>query len=513
MAVSLELKRLKDLKIVGMSSTNGNIKLDGIETSVYTHPTTHSADMIVDGTINKAYTSIEKTKLANIKEGTTKVEPSTINGNIKIDGVESSIYTQHPPNINLMDETTHRITVTKENMSDLIMLDTYYDTISSTYKISNIYIDKSMEDYDIGFTYKVDTTLINSHGQFSNVINKFFGIYKWSDYSQDYEWAGVVGNVSTKYLSFDIVGTSDYYYRIYTTGSTEGFKEVSESITNGNILIDNKETRVYDSPFVKVELDIELELPNKTHYGMNYESIPISSDGAIVCNKPSYGTDWTHTTCQISSVSTKINNDNNMYMIFINNPSGSAFDTALLNKMSLVGASKFKMYDVINKYALLCYKGDTMEYVNFDMNTQNRFFRSFIFNYKSLDDRLMGSNSDSLIVDNIITLKNYSIPYITGTVSITVPANNGDFTYLIPHTLGVKPSRYEIYTLNDGQGYKTQFPLTKASSITVATGTFTVFSSLARAGVDANNIMVNFIRQTPYLETTETYQVQYYLYK
>jgi hypothetical protein len=37
--------------------------------TVYTHPATHSADMIVDGTTNKAYTATEKNKLAGIEAG------------------------------------------------------------------------------------------------------------------------------------------------------------------------------------------------------------------------------------------------------------------------------------------------------------------------------------------------------------------------------------------------------------------------------------------------------------
>ena len=39
---------------------------------VYTHPATHSADMIVDGTTNKAYTATEKNKLAGIETGANK---------------------------------------------------------------------------------------------------------------------------------------------------------------------------------------------------------------------------------------------------------------------------------------------------------------------------------------------------------------------------------------------------------------------------------------------------------
>lgn len=45
-------------------------KLSGIEAEAnkYVHPSTHSADIIVDGTTNKAYTAAEKTKLANLPE-------------------------------------------------------------------------------------------------------------------------------------------------------------------------------------------------------------------------------------------------------------------------------------------------------------------------------------------------------------------------------------------------------------------------------------------------------------
>lgn len=55
----------------GFMSAADKTKLDGIETGAnnYSHPATHSADMIVDGTNNKAYTAAEKTKLAGIEDG------------------------------------------------------------------------------------------------------------------------------------------------------------------------------------------------------------------------------------------------------------------------------------------------------------------------------------------------------------------------------------------------------------------------------------------------------------
>jgi hypothetical protein len=54
--------------------TKSDITALGIpaQDTVYTHPATHSADMIVDGTTNKAYTATEKNKLAGIETGANK---------------------------------------------------------------------------------------------------------------------------------------------------------------------------------------------------------------------------------------------------------------------------------------------------------------------------------------------------------------------------------------------------------------------------------------------------------
>jgi hypothetical protein len=54
--------------------TKADITALGIpaQDTVYTHPATHSADMIVDGTTNKAYTATEKDKLAGIETGANK---------------------------------------------------------------------------------------------------------------------------------------------------------------------------------------------------------------------------------------------------------------------------------------------------------------------------------------------------------------------------------------------------------------------------------------------------------
>jgi hypothetical protein len=53
-----------DKSKVTASTTNGNIKVDGSEMTVYTHPETHAATMIVEDDTHKFVTSTEKAKIA-----------------------------------------------------------------------------------------------------------------------------------------------------------------------------------------------------------------------------------------------------------------------------------------------------------------------------------------------------------------------------------------------------------------------------------------------------------------
>lgn len=55
----------------GFMSSTDKTKLDGVATGAnnYVHPTTHSADILVDGTTNKVFTATEKTKLSGIATG------------------------------------------------------------------------------------------------------------------------------------------------------------------------------------------------------------------------------------------------------------------------------------------------------------------------------------------------------------------------------------------------------------------------------------------------------------
>jgi len=87
--------------ITAAFTTTDKTKLDGIETGAnkYVHPSTHSLDIITETTSKKILTSTERTKLAGVSEGANRVENSTTNGNIKIDGVEKTVYI-HPAGTN-----------------------------------------------------------------------------------------------------------------------------------------------------------------------------------------------------------------------------------------------------------------------------------------------------------------------------------------------------------------------------------------------------------------------------
>ncbi|MBC2722040.1 hypothetical protein [Desulfosporosinus sp.] len=85
----------------GLMSPADKSKLNGIAANAnnYSHPSTHSADIIVDGTTNKAFTATEKTKLAGIATG-------------------ANAYTHpanHPPSIITQDASNRFVTDTEKN--------------------------------------------------------------------------------------------------------------------------------------------------------------------------------------------------------------------------------------------------------------------------------------------------------------------------------------------------------------------------------------------------------------
>ncbi len=68
------------------------------------------------GLSTEDYTTIEKNKLAGISANANKTEGSNINGNIKIDGIETTVYTHpstHPASI-IIEDSTHRFVTDAE---------------------------------------------------------------------------------------------------------------------------------------------------------------------------------------------------------------------------------------------------------------------------------------------------------------------------------------------------------------------------------------------------------------
>lgn len=109
--------------------------------TVYTHPATHSADIIVDGTTNKAYTATEKTKLSGIAENAnnyshpanhspsiitqdannrfvTDAEKSTWNGKADGDHAHTGVY--EPANATILKDADIGVTVQGYNANTVV---------------------------------------------------------------------------------------------------------------------------------------------------------------------------------------------------------------------------------------------------------------------------------------------------------------------------------------------------------------------------------------------------------
>ena len=130
----------------GLMSKTDKIKLDGVEAGAnkYVHPSSHDASMITESSskrfvsdtekstwnakastavattsANGLMSSTDKSKLDGITAGANKVEASTTNGKIKINGTETTVYT-HPTGTNPHGTTKADIGLSNvDNTSDL----------------------------------------------------------------------------------------------------------------------------------------------------------------------------------------------------------------------------------------------------------------------------------------------------------------------------------------------------------------------------------------------------------
>lgn len=97
-------------------------KLDGIESNAnnYIHPETHSADIIVDGTTNKAYTATDKSKLDGIASGAevnVNADWNAGSGDAQILNKPTIPDAATDANITLTDITTNDVSTSKHGFA------------------------------------------------------------------------------------------------------------------------------------------------------------------------------------------------------------------------------------------------------------------------------------------------------------------------------------------------------------------------------------------------------------
>ncbi|MCR5204929.1 MAG: hypothetical protein K6E47_07715, partial [Lachnospiraceae bacterium] len=100
-----DIANLKDGNAIHKSNTSGFVKNDGsIDQNTY------QIAQEGKGLSTNDYTTAEKTKLAGISTNANKVEASTTNGNIKIDSVETPVYRNYGNNTVLTTNKTPFLT-------------------------------------------------------------------------------------------------------------------------------------------------------------------------------------------------------------------------------------------------------------------------------------------------------------------------------------------------------------------------------------------------------------------
>lgn len=102
-------------RIVGSNVSynfNGVLTIDGVNVTVYEHPAFHSADILMDGEHNKAFTSQERLKLSRIEEKANFYEhPKTHVADMLVDGIGKKVFTsiERTKLENIENEANHYI--------------------------------------------------------------------------------------------------------------------------------------------------------------------------------------------------------------------------------------------------------------------------------------------------------------------------------------------------------------------------------------------------------------------
>ena len=127
------------------------------------------------GLSTEDYTTAEKNKLSGITNNATRVESSPINGNIKINGVETNVYT-HPSNHNaniIIEDSTHRFVTDAEKntwnnkQNSLENLPTIYNVASD-----DTFIVKQSSDGEFKKVSKADFLASVSSDEFVFLVKR-----------------------------------------------------------------------------------------------------------------------------------------------------------------------------------------------------------------------------------------------------------------------------------------------------------------------------------------------------
>lgn len=214
-----------------------------------------SADYIVDGTTNHTFTAADDTKLAGIQEGATKVEASATNGKIKINGTETTVYTEPTYAIAKAEtaETGYSATYkfTKDGTQvgasinipkDLVVESGSVKTCTEAgvpvegYKVGDKYIDLVLANKDNSHIYILVSDLVDTYTAGTGITiagNKI----------------SVTANTYASYATQTTVGDSTSgLVKDVTDLKAVGATKVEASATNGKIKINDTETTVYTLP-------------------------------------------------------------------------------------------------------------------------------------------------------------------------------------------------------------------------------------------------------------------------
>ena len=247
------------------------------------------------------YTTVEKTKLAGITEGANKVEASTTNGNIKIDGVETVVYTAEDP---------AEYTIAKQSEAESGYAATYYLTkdgkkvgdsiniIKDLVVKSGSIIEKEGKKYlqlvlndEAETKIEVEVTdLVDDYtaGTGISIVDRQVSIDR-TVVDTYYDAAGKAKELTDALAEGQVATNKSDISTLKTTvgDETSGLvKKVADlelkatnvkaSATNGNILVDDKEVTVYTLPTDVVEDD------SYSHITVTAKSV---SDGTTTFNQ------------------------------------------------------------------------------------------------------------------------------------------------------------------------------------------------------------------------------------